>query len=934
MPYFVAKLYLTKLIENRMKKTLLLIAIMTGLASGAWLFANYHSKATAMRYNPSRFVPDATAQAKIDKKKAKKAKQVGSINGYAEHMKQLKANQITGELPLKAVLEARQDILNMQVFKEDCPAPAQNLEWQFMGPNDTGGRTRTLLIDKDNSSKLYAGGVSGGLFVSMNGGNSWTQHPQSDEFLSSSITSIAQASNGNIYIGTGEYVQSSGYGEPNSQMPGAGVYRSTDGGATFHLLPGTIPGTSNYPFTDWAFVSMIAIHPAYSDLVYVATSQGVFMSADSGDTWGRPDGLTSTSYAYDVRTTDNGTIYVLLSNALYRSTDGYTFQNITNAPGLTLNGAKKRLAVHHEGNYLYIATSTGGCMDKVFQSKDAGATWDIIGQGESTFFNVCGDYCQCWYDLALGVNPNNPEHIYLGGIDLWSWRNDWGWNQLASWFLSEGNEYYVHADQHEVVFDRNNPNTVYFLNDGGVFKTNEAHLASPKFKMLNKNYNVTQFYSVAAGYDGAMLGGTQDNGTRYIHYDYNSLQATQEVYGGDGGYTEISDINPLILFTEYVNGDMKRSGSGGDGFGGFFDGNIDGNADGAIDGGAPFITSFFLWEDLFAYFVLPGTGQEPVKRAKFITGGNSGKLWCTDNPLELASAPDWRVISSMGSGQALADAAFTSDGNTVFVSTRNGKVIKVSGLDAPTTTSKTLTFSGFTGRYVTGVALDEYNPDVLVVTCGNYGNNNYIYISDNVNSSSPTFTSLQSNLPKIPIYDVVTNPENPEHYIIIGTEFGIWSYSQTTQCWTQFNEGIGYVPVYALRFEYMRDLSCKVLYAGTHGRGMFRSTSFTSSFCDTSITFGGSTSTEQSTSSGSIMRLYPNPANDQVNFVATLPNGVTTATLVIYSPNGAIVKQQNLSTNNPQLQTTISVSDLPAGSYMAVLQTNKGKKTQKMVVMH
>ena len=71
-----------------------------------------------------------------------------------------------------------------------------------------GGRTRCLLVDKNNSNKVYAGSVGGGLYRSVNGGSTWNVVSSID--ANNAVVSICQASNGDIYYGTGEVFM--GYG--------------------------------------------------------------------------------------------------------------------------------------------------------------------------------------------------------------------------------------------------------------------------------------------------------------------------------------------------------------------------------------------------------------------------------------------------------------------------------------------------------------------------------------------------------------------------------------------------------------------------------------------------------------------------------------------------------------------------------------------------
>ena len=148
-----------------------------------------------------------------------------------EWRKSLMVDPATGEFSMDMYYDAvkKADELKFQSAKSG----ALNLQWELVGPDNVGGRTRALMFDKVVPNKLWAGSVGGGLFVSPDGGNNWERVESYDGFFS--IASITQASDGALYVGTGEGLGNSLSGAGNglnSQSPGNGVYKSTDGGAS------------------------------------------------------------------------------------------------------------------------------------------------------------------------------------------------------------------------------------------------------------------------------------------------------------------------------------------------------------------------------------------------------------------------------------------------------------------------------------------------------------------------------------------------------------------------------------------------------------------------------------------------------------------------------------------------------------------------------
>ena len=856
--------------------------------------------------------------------------------GAQERMHRLKANQITNRIDLKDVyagIEAA-DALRYRSsgLRDECELPP--LVWEELGPDNVGGRTRALMIDRNNPNHLLAGSVAGGLFISNDGGYNWLPFSGNDTLSTLSVGSIAQAADGTIFLGTGEYYENGfDYGYDNSKSPGYGIYRSTDGAQTFHLLESTRPqpfdgSPTNY---NWAFIINLAVHPTDANIVYAGTNTGLWKSTDKGMTWSKPTGLPgNSSRIWDVQMTSAGQLFFTLSSSIYTTTDGVNFTNITTTPGsgLPSDGDRRELAVSAtDPNYVYLVTTAGGCIEKVFQSKNAGQNWTVIGTGHFDFFNPCADYCQCWYDLTIGVDPFDPEHLFLGGVTLWAWYGEEGWQQIDNVWGGPGDPYYVHADKHFILFDPQQQNVAYVCGDGGVFRTDDAHQINPKFKELNKNYNVTQFYSVAASHEGEVMGGTQDNGTNFIGFNFLSMLSSEEIYGGDGGYSEISNIKPLILFAEYVNGTVVRSTNGGSSFGNFFDENIDADHDGEPDAGAPFIAPFFLWEDLTRYYY--GDGEID---AKFFMCDNAKRVWMVREPLDAGIVPEWKSIATFQSG-ILASIAMV-DAERMYALSDAGRLMRIVNLNNTSPTATNIPNVPFSGRYATGVAVEEGNAQKVIVSAGNYGNDDYIWMTENAMSASPTFTSLQYNLPPIPIYDVVVNPANPQYYLVIGTELGMWSFNSLTNCWTEHNEGIGRVPVYRVRWEEMRSVGCQVLYLGTHGRGLFRSTTLTYPFCDTEINFANGIGTvHPSTAVANTLTLAPNPMTQQTALSYTLSEP-TSVEVRLYNISGRLVQQQNLGQQAATTHRfTIERNDLPAGTYLVQLRLTGGKTMQQKLVI-
>lgn len=944
-----------------MKRVYLLIAF---LITGSALF-------TAALFSDSFFQQSITSS---EKGRVEGEEHERGIAGALEFLKSRRANPETGEVDLNDVLRARKQADLMKLAKSGSSI----IQWDFMGPNDVGGRTRALLIDRVNPNKMIAGSVSGGLWTSNDGGLNWSEHPQNRDLPCLIMSCITQATNGDIYVGTGEKIWNGvTYGNGDSAFAGCGIYKSTDGGNTYTLLENALP-TTNSDTHRWAYIIAIATHPTNPQWVYAATNTSLYMSTDGGETWSSPAGIPDLSgTAWDVRAASNGTIHALVGSKYFKSTDGTNFveKSGSSLGNFPVYGDNKKMAISPtDPNYVYVITTrSSGCLRQVLQSADGGETWVEIGAGGSAFFepmSAGGTFCQGWYDLCIVVDPANKQRIFIGGVDLWSWSATDNWQQVGNWFPEDpAYPYYVHADKHTLVFHPTNPNILYIGSDGGIARTTNAGNIAPTFSTLNRNYNVTQFYSIASGYDGRVIGGTQDNGTQYITFNTDSYLAGFESIGGDGGYTDVSKINPNVMFGAYVEGALYRSSNAGLSFaGGFLDQKIDCqpltsagdcNSDGNVDGGPKFITPTILWEDV------------DLNLAVYGTGSGDGKVWITLEALNVSTVPEWFNVGTFtggGSGRTVTTVNVARDlaGRVMIVAgSQDGRVMTMRNVIvdefaqvpqvAPNSQiitkiipAATVTGGADQGRYVTSVTVDATNPNTMIVTMGNYGRNIYVFRSTNALANSPVFVSMQgvaeNALPPMPVYDLILEKDNPLR-AYAATEMGVWlcdmvQTGATTfdYVWSEQNDGIGRVPVFRIRQEPIKfpaqQQGCNVLYIATHGKGMYRSTTLTYSFCDVSLpNWGSGVGIDTPSDNKLSIQVSPNPLFNNGVIQISIPYVADQALVSVYNMSGQLVCRQNADAKIAGKQTlNILASEFSSGAYLAILDTGKERAVAKFVV--
>ena len=506
--------------------------------------------------------------------------------GSAKWLFNMQKNPLTGTIDPMDVLKSREEV--NQMYTNRSSANALGLEWSELGPDNVGGRTRAILIDKNNPNKMFAGSVSGGLWVSNNGGSNWSNVPGFDQQPNLAVVSLAQAANGDIYAGTGEGDFYFYTGSGSAGILGAGIYKSTDGGNTFSRIASTIPtslnNSSGSAATAFCSVHELGTDPVNANRIYAATKYGLRSSENGGLTWAHPirqnNGSANTNTAMDVDVASDGTVIANINNKLYRSTtgDSGTFALVT--AGLPSNGVSRiEFAIApSDPNYMYALAgkSSNGLLLGVYQSIDKGLTWATIGNGGSSQFEMFGTG-QSDYDNAIGVFPSDKTRIIVGGVGMWIWKQTnpsvpgiGQWSLAANQGGGPNNPYYVHSDVHDFKFHPTNPDVFYIGNDGGVFRGYTGGSFgnnSIVYQPMNNGYNVMQFYGIAfEGDDPGRIGfisGAQDNGTQYVSGHGNTPQSAEQVGGGDGFESEISFLSPNVSFTTVYYGSLSRTSAKG-----------------------------------------------------------------------------------------------------------------------------------------------------------------------------------------------------------------------------------------------------------------------------------------------------------------------------------------------------------------------------------
>lgn len=696
------------------------------------------------------------------------------------------------------------------------------VNWLERGPDNVGGRTRALMWDPNdpNTTKVWAGSASGGLWFNndiTDPNSSWFAV---DDFLASlSISSIAHdPNNTNIfYVGTGE-----GYIVGNSAggVPGAGLYKSSDGGNNWELLNSTLG-------PDYRYIQKVVVTGSSTVLMTTRRSVneggqgGIYRSTDGGGSWTR----VLAGRGADLELASNGDLYASLGfgfqavgNMVRSTDDGLTWEDITPpggdpsrielavAPSQSSSTGSTRIYAVAE---LRVGNTTTTDITWFQRSDDGGETWTNLIIPEYREQIDCAsegrDFTrgQAFYDLILAVKPNDADILTLGGINVLK-STDAGVNmEEVSYWTFEGNpcDDYVHADQHEAIFRPGFPNEVILGHDGGVsYSTNFGSADVPTFETRNRNYRVTQFYSVAAdnvaGSD-YFLAGSQDNGTQQFSEVAGS--STEEASGGDGGFTHIDQTDRAFQTTAFTFNTVNHS------FNDFT--SFDELIPTSDQGKGLFINPSDLDNDAHLLY----------------SAGNNNELLRIEGINTVSPSSQESITIPVGQISRIQANAFQA--NRIFVGSASGSVFRIDNAhtSSPTVTNISAGISTF--GFVSSIDIGS-SDDQLIVTLSNYGIPS-VWITSNGGDTWVNKDESSHGLPDIPVRWALFNPNNTDQ-VLLATELGIWSTNTifaSNPAWEPSVENLANVRCDMLQY---READGMVILA-TFGRGVFTSDVFASS---------------------------------------------------------------------------------------------------------
>ena len=767
----------------------------------------------------------------------------------AIRFRRLQMQDEKGFIPVDGLEKARQHVALMrraqlERIKKGIAIESAGIRpdsWRWLGPGNVGGRIRAIAIHPTNTNNMWVGSVSGGIWWTDNAGaQSWG--PVDDFMANLAVSSIViNPANTNImYAGTGEVfatnINNPGGGFSPDGLQGAGVFRSTDSGVTWNQLINTNPGNTsacpppaNPATCTWLYVNRLAISPNGNTLL-AATLNGIQRSVDGGANWNPTNAIGQNMWLdVDFHPTNSQQAIGSGNGNAGVSTDAgqtWTLANFNPAIGgrVEISYAPSTpttvyALVNQNNGDLYRSTDCGTINPNTGLVQ---CNFNRVNTGTNFFIDPSpGSTSQGGYDNILWVNPQDATFVVVGGIDLWrSTNSGTTFTQISRWQCAPQS---AHADHHMIVahpgFNNNTNRTVFFGNDGGIYRTDNVATVSQAtdcpqnsgWTNLNNNLGITQYYGAAAASNGVIVGGTQDNGT--VRFLGNTGNWTT-MYGGDGGFCAADPTDPNFFYGEYVYLQINRSTNGGASAARIDTCPANPGCAGSLTDANSSTTANFI-----APFIL-----DPIDPSTMLAGGVN--LWRTSDVK--AATVTWNNINGNMPATSRISAIAVSPINSGFilVGRNNGDIyLTFSGTaNPPTWTKIDPPFPALPDRFVTRLVIDPTRSPAswIYATFGGFSGDN-VYRSTDLGTTWTDITgTAATGLPNVPVRGLAYHPRNP-NFLYVGTEVGLFTSEDAGATWEVPQNGPANVPVDELFWlRTGQDLYPSDLVAVTHGRGIYR----------------------------------------------------------------------------------------------------------------
>ena len=624
------------------------------------------------------------------------------------------------------------------------------------GQIDGIGRATQIKFSPIHTNRMYACTASGGLWISNNSGATW--HVTGTDTLPALNTSAIciDYTNDNIL-----YLSS---GDPNYYGEGFGIWKSTDGGASW-ALANTGIGTR--------MALELIMSPSNHNVLVAATDDGIWKTTDAGAAWTETKTGGQFTDMKQKAAPNSTTLFACTMDELWKSVDfGDSWQQVTNNIVMPVDsnysGCRLAVSVADSNRVYFMSDKDHGT---VWRSTDGGNSFNLVYHNPAVsltgYDSTTGG--QGNYDFALIAHPDSPNVVYTSSHCVW--RSDDGgvtWNQKTNWYAI------LHTDMHYFCFDPLNHNKLFNANDGGVWYTtgdgtnwNESSdsLANTEVYHSGQSKLLPNVVSI----------GTQDNGE--LMYNTSTWYCNR---GGDWGpYSDFDNTRPGTVY--YITNGNRRDivGNGSD-------------------------------QSLNLPFIADGTTRMAFSEFNGNLGFASEQDVYRTRNLQ-SDTPVWLKLTNI-TRDILALATSAADSNRLYFITNNGRFYRSLNATAttPTFTSSVLPF---TPQVVSSIAPVKTNVAIVYLAI-----DNKVYRSAN---SGANWTDITYNLPGLNAVGIIHDEHSTDESVYMAVGSSVYYKNVGMNTWQNISSTLPSV-ANIQDFNIFNDgTACSKLRVAYYGRGVW-----------------------------------------------------------------------------------------------------------------
>jgi photosystem II stability/assembly factor-like uncharacterized protein len=705
----------------------------------------------------------------------------------------------------------------------------EKISFREIGPTRQGGRYVDFAVVDQSPKVIYAATASGGLWKTINNGQSWKSIFDEENIISIGAVAVDQQDTSVVWVGTGEANNS------RSSYWGNGIYKSVNGGKSW----------ANMGLPNSGHIGRVLIDPNNSDVVYAAVlghlysenpERGLYKTIDGGKTWKKilevkkgkkfigvvdmamspNDPNTIIAASYDkirtpwtfneggegsalYKTTDGGENWTKLSAGL---PDGFlgrigvayapgnpqvVYANIenVNVDGVSKKDRREQLEV---GIPLERGQEVKGT--EMYRSDDGGVNWRKISpDGEDV-----GGYPSYYYQ-QVRVDPNDEDHVYVLGIRVWETKNGG-----ETW----GMPFQFGGDNHAMWIDPNDSEHMLLGYDHGMGITYDGgdNWYHPD------EIPLAQFYAVDVdmAYPYNVYGGLQDNGSVKGPSTTKdggsiSMEMWSRVGGGDGMYNVPDKSNGRYLYNESQFGPIRRL-----------------DMETGESKSIRYKKARSMRWNWNAPIVVSQHNADIIYHAgnKVLKSTFRGENWeeisddlTNNDPIKAAGTGNIQY----GTITSLEESPL--DANELWVGTDDGNV-QITTDGGRNWTKLNDNIVGNPAYWVSRIEASSHYWGTAYVSYTGYRRDDFRPFLYKTTDHGETWTDISNGLPNEPINVIREDHKNP-NLLFVGTELGVYVSVDAGQNWNKFMQNMPTNPAYDMVIHPREN----ELVVATHGRGIF-----------------------------------------------------------------------------------------------------------------